>query len=68
MTERKTKVLRAMVSPAERHTFLAAAEASGLSFSAWMRIRLREAAGRDLTNPLPSLDIPGRHGVTAESS
>jgi len=52
----KSDVARLRLSPDEKEAFQEAASMSGLSLSAWIRARLRQAAIRELENagrPVP---------------
>ena len=46
--QRKGRYLQVRVDDAEREAFAKAAAANGLDTSGWVRLRLREAARRDL--------------------
>lgn len=46
----KSRQLRVRLEPVEDQAFTTAARLSGLSLSAWVRMNLREAAERRLTN------------------
>jgi hypothetical protein len=48
MTKTLTERVPVLMEPAERQAFRDAAELSGLTLSAWIRLRLREVCVRDL--------------------